>query len=160
MSIRVFSLAGYSHLYHTLLRFYPMSVSEVKSLVYHLNTANLDSARSMHPNMKLMECTQIAFNHYIEHSDCRPYRTEVQLYKALCALEKNIVKEALISDQREAVAQMRCIMGNLESRFYKAFGREIFDCLTVYDECVFGLVPWEDEPSVCMLFDWIMLPSA
>jgi len=31
---------------------------------------------------------------------------------------------------------------------------------TVYSECAFRLVPREDEPGVCLMHDWIYLPSA
>ena len=49
---------------------------------------------------------------------------------------------------------------NLEYRFYKAYGMEIEDKRTVYGECTYRLVPREDEPSVCLMHDWIYLPSA
>lgn len=34
------------------------------------------------------------------------------------------------------------------------------DKRTVYEECTYRLVPREDEPSVCLMHDWIYLPSA
>jgi len=37
---------------------------------------------------------------------------------------------------------------------------ELEDKRTVYDACVYHLIPKEDEPSVCMMHDWIYLPSA
>ena len=160
MSIHIFSMAGYSHLYRSLLRFCSMANGEAKSLVYRLNTANLDSARYRNPDVYAAESTPYVFACCIERFDCRPYRTEVQLYKALCALEKSIIRAAITDEQREALAQMHCIMKNLEFRFYKTFGMEIFDAPTIYSECAFGLVPWEDEPSVCMMRDWLLLPSA
>ena len=49
---------------------------------------------------------------------------------------------------------------DLEYRFYKAYGMEIEDKRTVYGECTYRLVPREDEPSVCLMHDWIYLPSA
>ena len=49
---------------------------------------------------------------------------------------------------------------NLEYRFYKAYGMEIEDKRTVYGECTYRLVSREDEPSVCLMHDWIYLPSA
>ena len=30
----------------------------------------------------------------------------------------------------------------------------------IYGECTYRLVPREDEPSVCLMHDWIYLPSA
>lgn len=160
MSIHIFSITGYAHLYRSLIRFSNLTICEARSLVYRLNTSNLDSARLKHPNWKLKEATPFDFIRIIENADCRPYRTEVQLYKALCALDRNIIEDALTDEQREAVAQMHCVMCNLEYRFYKTFDHEIFDIDTVYCECAFGLVPWEDEPSVCLVEEWLFLPSA
>lgn len=37
---------------------------------------------------------------------------------------------------------------------------EIEDKRTVYGECTYHMVPREDEPSVCLMHDWIYLPSA
>ena len=39
-------------------------------------------------------------------------------------------------------------------------GMEIEDKRTVYGECTYRLVPREDEPSVCLMHDWIYLPTA
>ena len=55
---------------------------------------------------------------------------------------------------------LRCILSNLEYRFYKAYRMEIEDKRTVFGECSYRLVPREDEPSVCLMRDWIELPSA
>ena len=66
----------------------------------------------------------------------------------------------LVSAQREALQTLRCFISNLEYRFYKAYGMEIEDKCTVYGECTYRLVPREDEPSVCLMHDWIYLPSA
>jgi len=160
MRIQIFSIAGYSHLYRSLLRFCNMSTNEAKSLVYRLNTANLDSARYNTPGIYAAESTPYTFSSAIERFECRPYRTEVQLYKSLCALDKNIMHTAITDEQKEALAQLLCIISNVEYRFYKTFGVEIYDELTVYSECAFGLMPREDEPSVCMMNDWLLLPSA
>ena len=37
---------------------------------------------------------------------------------------------------------------------------EIEDKRTVYGECTYHMIPREDEPSVCLMHDWIYLPSA
>ncbi|EKC67999.1 hypothetical protein OBE_05165, partial [human gut metagenome] len=69
-------------------------------------------------------------------------------------------RDLIVSAQREALQTLRCIISNLEYRFYKAYGMEIEDKRTVYGECTYRLVPREDEPSVCLMHDWIYLPSA
>ena len=55
---------------------------------------------------------------------------------------------------------MHKLKRNLEYRFYKAYGMEIEDKRTVYEECTYHLVSREDEPSVCLMHDWIYLPTA
>ena len=71
-----------------------------------------------------------------------------------------IDRDLIVSAQREALQTLRCIISNLEYRFYKAYGMEIEDKRTVYGECTYRLVPREDEHSVCLMHDWIYLPSA
>lgn len=90
----------------------------------------------------------------------RPYRTEIQLHKALVCLKHCVDREFMTVEQREALQKLHCIISNIEYRFYKAFGVEIDDNRTVYGECAFSLVPDEDEPSVCLMHDWVYLPTA
>jgi len=102
---------------------------------------------------------------FLEHLDGEKeivdaYRTEVQLYKSLLFLKRSIDRDLIVSAQREALQTLRCIISNLEYRFYKAYGMEIEDKRTVYGECTYRLVPREDEPSVCLMHDWIYLPTA
>ena len=86
--------------------------------------------------------------------DCYEY------YKSLLFLKRSIDRDLIVTSQREALQTLRCIISNLEYRFYKAYGMEIEDKRTVYGECTYRLVPREDEPSVCLMHDWIYLPSA
>ena len=160
MSIRLFSLSGYAHLYRSLLRFCNMGGREARELVYQLNIANIDSFRFAHPDYYATESGYVAFTGNLEKMDRRPYRTEVQLYKSLAALKRNIIMDALTAEQREAAAKLFYIMRSLEFIFYKTFGVEIYDMLTVYAECTFGLEPKYGEPSVCMMKDWLLLPGA
>ncbi len=37
---------------------------------------------------------------------------------------------------------------------------EITDKRTVYGECTYRLVPWEGKPGLCLMHEWIYLPSA
>ena len=76
--------------------------------------------------------------------DCYAYyHPEVQLYKALLYLKRSVDR-----------------LSNIEYRFYKAYGMEIEDKRNVYSDCTYRLVPREDEPGVCLMQDWIYLPSA
>lgn len=160
MSIKIFTLPGYVHLYRSLLRFCDIGSREARELIYTLNIANLDSFRYAYPYRSIKESSYIDFVNSLERLSRRPYRTEVQLHKALAALKRNIIPDALTAEQREAVARLRYLMRSLELPFYKAFGVEINDMLTVYSECEADLVPDESEPAVCLMQDWIYLPSA
>ena len=75
------SIPGYVHLYRSLLRFYDMPENEVREMLYLLNTANLDCYEYYHPDRSVIQSGPVAFCGWLETKDCRPYRTEVQLYK-------------------------------------------------------------------------------
>ena len=160
MSIRMFTIPGYAHLYRSLLRFHDMDSREARELVYMLNTANLDSVRYLRSHKYVRESGYIDFMNSLERLRRRPYRTEVQLYKSLAALKTNILPGALTAEQREAVALLRYIMRSMEFSFYKAFGMQIDDIQTVYPDCAAGLVPDAWEPAVCLMREWVYLPSA
>lgn len=156
----IFSIPGYVHLYRSLLRFYNMPGGEAKELLYLLNTANLDSFGHHHPERAITESGPVAFCSKLEQGRHRPYRTEVQLYKSLLALKRGIDRDCIVTAQREALQSLRCIISNIEYRFFKAYGMEIEDKRTVYSACAYRLTPQEDEPSVCLMHDWICLPMA
>lgn len=155
-----FSIGGFIHLYRSLLRFcHGMTGAEAAELTYLLNTANMDSLRFTFPDIALSEASPFEFTRRMGDNK-RPYRTEVQFYKAMEALNKNIIYEAITADQREAVLKMRCIMRDVELAFYKSFDMDITDKRTIYGECISNLTPKEDEPSVCLMQEWINLSMA
>ena len=154
------SIRGYTHLYRSLLRFYDKPGGELKEMLYHLNTANLDSYRVSHPHIFVAESGPVVFSNRLNDPSCRPYRTEVQLYKSLLALKHGIDYKFITASQREALQALNCIISNIEYRFYKVYGMEIEDKRTVFSDCVYRLIPSEDEPSVCLMHDWMYLPSA
>ena len=157
---KIVSIPGYVHLYRSLLRFYHSSENEIKEMLYVLNTANLDCFGYYHPNIYVVQSGPVLFSNWLDNMRCRPYRTEVQLYKALVCLRHSIEKDLMSSEQREALQKLRCIISNIEYRFYKAFGMEIDDKHTVYGECAYSLIPEPGEPSVCLMHDWVYLPTA
>lgn len=160
MAIYCFTLPGYVHLYRSLIRFCRMNRKEAAELVYLLNTANLDSYRYSRSKAKPAECKAYAFRKRLD-GDERPYRTEVQLYKALRSLDRNIRMEALTSEQRDAVHQMRNrLMQTLQYFFHLCYGVDIEDKSTVYRACAPTLIPVNEEPTVCLLDEWRNLNSA
>jgi hypothetical protein len=146
-------------MYRSLLRFHGKRTGEAKELHFTHNTANLDSYVYAHPDARLRESSPFTFCKKLD-GRLRPYRTEVQLYKSLCALERGIDREAVTSSQREAVSRLRCLISGIEYRFFKTYGMEIDDRRTVYSLCAFSLVPKDNEPAVCLMSDWELLPSA
>ena len=137
-----------------------MPENEIKEMLYVLNTANLDCFEFYHPDCLIVESSPLAFSVWLDNQSYRPYRTEVQLYKALLFLQYSVNRDLLDSNQREALQTLRCVISNIEYRFYKAFGMEIEDSRTVFKECAFNVIPKDNEPSVCLMHEWINLPSA
>ena len=109
---------------------------------------------------QVRQCEGLLIQKAKEYTGDNPYRTEVQLYKSLLALKRSIDRDCIVTSQREALQMLRCVISNLEYRFYKAYNMEFEDKRTVYSECAFRLIPRVDEPSVCLLHDWIYLPTA
>ena len=156
-----FSIGGFVHFYRSLLLFYhDITSTEAAELTYMLNTANLDSCRYKNPGAEYTEAGPVAFHHSLTTWQRRPYRTVVQLYRAMEALMLNINLDAITKAQLFNYMKMLCMMDNTELRFYRAFDMEIDDKRTVYGECVRRLHPRDDEPGVCLLADWINLPTA
>lgn len=91
----IVSIPGYVHLYRSLLRFYDMPENEIREMLYLLNTANLDCYEYYHPERELVESGPVAFCHWLETMDCRPYRTEVQLYKSLLFLQRSVDRDLM-----------------------------------------------------------------
>lgn len=146
-----FNLQGYANLYRSLLRFTSMGSMECKRLLYTLNTANIDSFSLRHPYSQMIESDMTGFWRFLDKNGY-PYHTEVQLYKSLEYLFRNIDDSALTGQQKEAVQQLTCIIENLGYRFQKAHGVEIDSDSTVYGKCIYGLVTGEFEPKVCLAF--------
>ena len=99
----IVSIPGYVHLYRSLLRFYDMPENEIREMLYLLNTANLDCYAYYHPEVHVIESGPVAFCGWLEEMDCRPYRTEVQLYKALLFLKRSVDRDLIVTSQREAL---------------------------------------------------------
>ena len=157
---KIVSIPGYVHLYRSLLRFYHSSENEIKEMLYVLNTANLDCFGYYHPEICVVQSGPALFSTWLDNMNYRPYRTEIQLHKALVCLKHCVDREFMTVEQREALQKLHCILSNIEYRFYKAFCVEIDDNRAVCGECAFSLVPDEDEPSVCLMHDWVYLPTA
>jgi len=154
-------MPGFAHYYRSLLRFrHELRSAEAAELAYTLYAAIVDSYRYKNPDAEISEYGPVEFYDNLKKTEGRPYRTEVQLFRASEAVLAGLHFAALNKTQLMAVVQLSCMMDDTELRFYKAFDMEIDDPRTVYRECVMRLVPREDEPAVCLMRDWVNLPTA
>ena len=71
-------LAGYRHMYRSLLRFFPITPQEALSLLYALYIGNLDTCHFAGVPPQVTELTADGFCSLV-CAYARPYHTEVQL---------------------------------------------------------------------------------
>ena len=90
---KIVSIPGYVHLYRSLLRFYHSSENEIKEMLYVLNTANLDCFGYYHPEICVVQSGPALFSTWLDNMNYRPYRTEIQLHKALVCLKHCVDRE-------------------------------------------------------------------
>ena len=119
-----FPLEGYRHLYYSFLSFLHLNPFEAKSLVYLLNTANIDTCREANPTHEYRELEMEAFFMALDERSS-PYETDVQLYKSMVSLTVNIRYAYISEAQRDAVKRLRVLMHLLEDRCYEKYGFEI-----------------------------------
>lgn len=149
-----FSVKGFAHLYRSFMRFYGMRRGEAAIVTWQLNTANLDSYRYHYPDAEVSEMPAVDFCRRIDDPFVRPYHTEVQFYKSMLALYRSIDYRAITESQREAKRKLRCILTDINSRFWHTYGLDIDSAETVYNECAYSLIPDEWEPTVCLMDDY------
>lgn len=144
-----FTLQGYRHFYRSLLRFTDLSAVHAQELVYRMNTANLDSYSLHFPENRRTESRRSTFEKALGYPTS-PYKTEVQLYKAINTFLENIDYYCLTEDQKDAVRSLRAISHSINYRFSRTFGMDIEDRLTSYRMCARNLIPRLDEPTSCL----------
>jgi hypothetical protein len=138
-------LMGYRHMYRSLLRFFPINDLRALELLYRLYIGNLDSCQYAGIPLIMMELTPDGF-YSLTTPLVRPYHTEVQLYRSMNGLLRNIHHEATIQDTRSAVRQFHTMIESLERRFENTYGCSITDPKTTYDECWNRLTIRNSEP--------------
>lgn len=138
-------LAGYRHMYRSLLRFFPVGKLDALELLYPLYIGNLDSCQYEDVPLTMVELTTDGF-YSLAAPFARPYYTEVQLYRSMNGLLRNIRYEATIQDTRDAVKQFRTMIDSLECRFENTYDCVITDPKTTYSECWSRLIVRDSEP--------------
>ena len=139
------ALIGYRHMYRSLLRFCPVNEPDALALLYRLYIGNLDSCLYASVPLTMMELSPDGFCSLVVPF-ARPYHTEVQLFRSMHGLLRNIHHEATIQDTRCAVRQFRMLIESLELRFEQIYGCAITDPKTTYDECWNRLTVRNSEP--------------
>jgi hypothetical protein len=161
MNIKNFSISGYARFYRSLPRFFrDMSNSHALKLTYGLYAAVNDAYRYKNPGAYLTEYDEDCFYDVLRQTNVKPYRTEIQLYRAMEAILFNLEIPALKNSRLACVMELSFMMCNTELRFYKAFDMEIDDERTIYRMCARSLIPRRDEPGLCIKQDWIDAVSA
>jgi len=158
-----FTFPGFARFYRSLLRFNrDMESAQALELTYDIYTAIYDSFRHKNPHIYAVEYNKIFIREMLLKSDVKPYRTEIQLYRAMEAVLQNTNVRIIRTESLENIMLMLFLMGDIELRFYKAFNMEICDKRTTYSLCVKNLDPKQNEPGLCLCLmnDWLDVISA
>ena len=149
-----FSISGYSRFYKSLPRFCrDITEKDAAELTYLLYTANLESYRHKRPDIVIDELRMTAFYNRLIESKQKSYRTIIQLYRAMEALSLSIDTKCVEVGQAKAYLDIWFIMDDIEDRFIRNYDMEIYDKRTIYRLCKRGLVPYKNEPGLCLLED-------
>ena len=142
-------LAGYRHMYRSLLRFFPITPQEALSLLYALYIGNLDTCHLAGVPLQVTELTADGFCSLV-CAYARPYHTEVQMYRSMHALLHSIRYEATIQDTRRAISRFHALAGALEDRFESIYDCGITDARTTYALCWGRLTVRQEEPLTAL----------
>jgi len=137
--------AGYRHMYRSLIRFCGMDGSDASALLYPLYIGNVDSCVYTGVPLTELELSRDGFCSLTEPY-ARPYHTELQMYRSMIGLLRNIRKEATIEETRAAVRQFNRLIAALQDRFEAVYECEITDPKTRYNECWGRLTVRRSEP--------------
>ena len=156
MNNKRFSITGFARFYRSLPRFHrDISDSQALEMTYSLYTAVNDTYRYKNPSVHFTVYGKNDFYEFMKQTNYKPYRTEIQLYRAMEALYFYKILDALKIEQVKSVSTIGFMMSDTEFRFYKAFDMEIDDGRTIYKMCARSLVPRSDEPGLCLVQDWL-----
>ena len=157
MNIRNFTVPGFARFYRSLLRFNrDMEVDYALRLTYSFYTAVNDAYLYRNPNASIVKYNEYDFYEILQKTGKKPYKTIVQLYRALESLYLGLSSalDALKFKQLSDYMTISLMMDDMEIRFHKAFNVEIDDDRTVYSMCARSLIPRRDEPGLCLMQDW------
>ena len=158
MNIRNFTVPGFARFYRSLLRFNrDMEVDYALRLTYSFYTAVNDAYLYKNPDACIAEYSEHDFFDMLQKTGKKPYKTIIQLYRALESLYLGLspALDTLKFRQLSDFMTISLMMDDMEIRFHKAFNMEIDDDRTVYGMCARSLISRRDEPGLCLMKDWM-----
>ena len=158
MNIKLFTVSGFTRFYRSLLRFNRnMERDYALKLTYNLYTSVKDICRMKKPDVSITEYSEADFYAILQKSSKPPYKTIVQMYRAMEALFYAVapeVKNLSLKQSKDFLAVLN-MMDDMELRFRGLFNVKIDNERTVYSMCAGSLTPRRDEPGLCLMRDWI-----
>lgn len=127
MGMICFNLMDFSRFYHSLIEMCGMNWHDALELTYALNTANIDTVRSM-SGRAIRECSSQAFTRAIQ-SLGRPYSNLLSFYESMDLLDDNIYKVYLTQSQRAARARLHTLMRDIRYKYRKDYGVDLDDVI-------------------------------
>lgn len=137
---------GYAHFYRSLLLYTSVPPNVAGRLVYELYIGNLDTC--IHENVRIRspELDAESFGRLLFETQARPYHTPVQLYRAMEHIFRNVKPQYATGDCNRALAKLHDLSDALALRFEQAFGLDITDPRTCYNNCLSKLSSYAEEP--------------
>jgi len=164
MNMRKFTIAGFASFYHSFLRFRrDLDSGYAMKFTYSLYAMINEIYLLKNPGACIIEYNEYDFSEALQKSKAKPYRTEVQLFRAMEAVAhyyKMPIIKSLSVDCARTYMDLSFMMEGIEGRFYNMFDMEIYDKRTVYNLCSKSLKARRDEPGLCLLQDWLDISTA
>lgn len=147
---RYIPISGYLHFYRSLLLYTPIRPHAACQMLYDLYTGNLDTCQGMKVRIFSPELTFSEFCRLLLCTQARPYRTPIQLYRAMEDIFRNVRNPFITTDSRKSLQRLRTLSMELAFRFEQIYDMDIADPRTCYARCRPRLTSYLDEPFSCI----------
>ena len=149
------SIEGHRHMYRSLMRYFNLDRQGAAKLLYSLYMGNIDTCNYYGVQVPEIELSRDAF-YSLAEPYARPYHTELQMYRSMLSLQRNIQREATIQETRIAARCFEQMIDDLMDRFERVYDCEITDPRTRYDECWGRLTVRNCEPRTIFKCDKLL----
>lgn len=147
---RYIPVSGYLHFYRSLLLYTSIRPHAACQMLYDLYTGNLDTCQGMKVRIFSPELTFSEFCRLLLRTQARPYRTPIQLYRAMEDIFRNVRNPFITTDSRKSLQRLRTLSMELAFRFEQIYDMDIADPRTCYARCRPRLTSYSDEPFSCI----------